>query len=150
MSLYPYDLISSEDRLSFEFYSDGPKGEIKKVVQYTKLKRPEIVYNLGFGDFNPETGEIDDLSVSNNADRDKVLQTVASTVPFFFGKYPDAQVTFEGSTDSRTRLYIREISKHLEQLSDTIVIEGLTTNGWESFEKNRRYIAISVIKKFVN
>jgi hypothetical protein len=148
MSLDRYDLTSSEDRLSYEFYSDGPKGEIKKVVQFTKLnKRGDNIYNLGFGDYNEETGDVDDLTVSNNKDRDLVLQTVASSVPFFFEKYPDAQVTFNGSTEARTRLYVMEISKCLGELDGAFDIQGLKSDGWESFRKNGRYKAILVTRR---
>lgn len=148
MSLDRYALTSSEDRLSYEFFSDGPKGEIKKVVQYTKLKNQEDnIYNLGFGDYNAETHDIDDLSVSDNKDRNLVLQTVASTVPFFFEKYPDAQVTFNGSTEARTRLYIMEISKRLGDLDMAFDIQGLKEDDWESFRKNGRYKAILVTRR---
>lgn len=148
MSLDRYDLTSSHDRLSYEFYSDGPKGEIKKVVQFTKLKKyGDTIYNLGFGDYNDETSEVDDLTVSNNKDRDLVLQTVASTVPFFFEKYPDAQVAFNGSTEARTRLYVMEISKRLGDLDQGFDIQGLKDDGWESFRKNGRYMAILVTRR---
>lgn len=148
MSLDRYDLTSSEDRLSYEFFSDGPKGEIKKVVHFTKLKKHgNNIYTLGFGDYNSETGDVDDLTVSNNKDRDLVLQTVASTIPFFFEKYPNAQVTFNGSTEARTRLYVMEISKRLGDLDDTFDIQGLNDGGWESFRKNGRYKALLVTRR---
>lgn len=152
MSLDRYDLTSSEDWLSYEFYSDGPKGEIKKVVQFTRLKnRLNDIYNLGFGDFNEETGEVDDLTVSNNKDRDLILQTVASTVPYFFEKYPTAKVTFNGSTEARTRLYVMEITKRLGDIDGAFDIQGLKDDGWESFRKNGRYKAILVTRrKIVN
>jgi|JI102314A2RNA_FD_contig_31_10028412_length_2441_multi_4_in_0_out_0_2 hypothetical protein len=148
MSLDRYDLTSSEDRLTYEFYSDGPKGEIKKVVQFTKLKSlANDIYNLGFGDFNKETGEVDDLTVSNNKDRDLILQTVASTVPFFLEKYPTAQITFNGSTEARTRLYLMQISKRLADLDESFQILGLKDEAWESFQKNGRYKAILVTRR---
>jgi hypothetical protein len=148
MSLDRYDLTSSQDRLSYEFFSDGPKGEIKKVVQFTRLKKPGgQIYNLGFGDYNEETGEVDDLTVSNNDDRHLILQTVASTIPCFFEKYPDARVTFNGSTEARTRLYVMEISKRLGDLDKAFDIHGLKEHGWESFRSNGRYKAILVTRR---
>jgi hypothetical protein len=146
MSLHPYELTSSEDRLSYEFESDGPNGKIKKIVQFSKLKGyGGKIYNLGFGDYNKATGEINDLTVSDNRDKDKILQTVASTVPQFFKKYPDARITFNGSTEARTRLYIMEISKRLAELNEAFEILGLKEQeGWESFRKGGRYKAILV------
>ena len=35
----------------FEFYSEGPKGIIKKVVEFQKTMQ-EDVYNLAFGDYD--------------------------------------------------------------------------------------------------
>lgn len=32
-----YDAIASDDRLYFEFFSVGPKGQIHKIVEYTYL-----------------------------------------------------------------------------------------------------------------
>jgi hypothetical protein len=46
------------------------------------------IYNLGFGDLNQATGEIDDLSISSNHDRDKILGTVASSVLHFLANTP--------------------------------------------------------------
>nr|WP_220466375.1 hypothetical protein [Dyadobacter psychrotolerans] len=46
---YPYK--SEEQFLFFEFVSEGPKGLIKKVVQYTKTTT-ENVFNIGFEDYN--------------------------------------------------------------------------------------------------
>lgn len=41
-----YDnVIASSDRLEFQFESDGPKGKIKKVVQFAQTQNKEI-YNL--------------------------------------------------------------------------------------------------------
>ena len=53
--------------MEFEFYSEGPKGKIKKAIIYTPLNTEGTkYYNLAFGDLNDKTGKIDDLSVSNS------------------------------------------------------------------------------------
>jgi len=63
---HPKYLYKSEVELTiFEFYSEGPRGRIKKVVQYS-LTGTKNVYNLGFGDFDEDTGEISDLSVTKS------------------------------------------------------------------------------------
>ena len=42
----------------YEFFSEGPKGKIKKVVRYRLIEAyPNKVYNLGFGDKDETTGE---------------------------------------------------------------------------------------------
>ncbi|MCU0440570.1 MAG: hypothetical protein MUC49_21965 [Raineya sp.] len=49
----------------YEFISEGPKGKIKKIVQFTETGTDDV-YNLAFGDYNEETKSIDDLAVTNN------------------------------------------------------------------------------------
>lgn len=56
------------------------------------------------GDIDTGSGEIDDLSVSNNQDTKKVLATVAKTVVDFIEQHPKA-IVMEGSTPARTRPY---------------------------------------------
>ena len=53
----------------YEFYSEGPKGRIRKIVRF----RPFSIngfpcYNLGFGDWNETLGEVEYTIVSNNGD----------------------------------------------------------------------------------
>ncbi len=45
-------LYKSEDKFEFfEFYSQGTKGIIKKVVEYQPTSEPNV-YNLAFGDYD--------------------------------------------------------------------------------------------------
>lgn len=101
----PKDLYKTEDKFTiYEFVSEGPKGSIKKIVEYTETAT-ENVYNLGFGDYDESTKSINDLSVTNNSDSLKVLATVASTVYAFMEKHPNSYILATGSTNVRTRLY---------------------------------------------
>ena len=76
----PKYLYKSEEFLKiYEFVSEGPKVQIKKLVQYTDTGS-EHVYNIAFGDNDEKTNSINDLSITNNGDSLKVLATVASTV----------------------------------------------------------------------
>ncbi len=123
MKLPKYPLASSDKMMTFEFVSEGKKGLIHKLVKYqpTNLKG---LYNLAFGDRNPETGEIDDKVISDNGDSEKVLTTVAATVYAFMDKYPDAWVYATGSTKARTRLYKMGISKFLEEVTSDFEVLG--------------------------
>lgn len=80
-----YVFTTEEYSEVFEFISEGPKGRIKKIVQYSETNI-ENVFNLGFGDYDEETGEIDDKTISNNNDSEKILTTVAATVYAFIEK----------------------------------------------------------------
>jgi len=101
----PKYLYKTEDKFTiYEFISEGPKGRIRKMVEYTETST-ENVYNLGFGDFDEINNVINDFSVTNNGDSLKVLATVASTVYAFLEKYPNSYILATGSTGVRTRLY---------------------------------------------
>lgn len=131
----------------FEFYSEGPKGIIKKVVEYQKTSN-ENVYNLAFGDYDEVAKGIDDLSVTNNGDSLKVLATVASTVYAFTDKHPKAMIIATGSTSVRTRLYRMGITNNLDEISEDFAIFGFTKDGiWVKFEIGEDYEAFLVTKK---
>lgn len=76
------------------FLGLGPKGRIKKLVQYTKNLKD--FFNLGFGGGAEAAGEINDTVITNNGDSQKVLATVASTVYAFTDKHPDAWIYVQG------------------------------------------------------
>lgn len=130
----------------FQFESVGPKGTVKKMVQYSETSVRGI-FNLAFGDFDEEKETINDLRVTNNGDSQKVLATVASTVYAFFERYPDAHVFATGSTNSRTRLYRMGISINYLEIRSDFNIFGLDMNGiWEDFVLGKDYQAF-LIKK---
>lgn len=131
----------------FEFYSEGPKGVIKKVVEFQKTIQ-ENVYNLAFGDYSDEAKGIDDLTVTNNGDGLKILATVASTVYAFTEKRPEAWIIATGSTAARTRLYRMGITNNLAEISADFIIFGYSKNEiWVPFEIGEDYEAFLVTKK---
>ena len=86
----------------YQFISEGPKGEIRKVVQIEPLQG-ENLYNIGFGDLTPD-GHVDDKVESNNEDLVKVLATVIYIIQDFLTEKPDAKLFFTGSTSQRTEV----------------------------------------------
>lgn len=105
--------LKSESRFTrFEFISEGPKGAIRKLIEFQKTTNADV-FNLAFGDFSSEIDEIDDLSVSDNGDTEKVLATVVNAVYTVFNQYPDVFVYATGSTKSRTRLYRMGITRFM-------------------------------------
>ena len=105
MQLEHYDFITVETALKYTFTSEGPRGRIAKVVQFRLISKEYNIYNLAFGDWDSDTDVIDDLAVTNNNDRDKVLATLASIVVYFSKQFPRSLVFAQGSTPARTRLY---------------------------------------------
>jgi hypothetical protein len=96
-----YKFAASDTFLDFEFESNGPKGKVRKIVRYSPQNAGGITYfNLGFGDLNSKTGKIDDLAITNNRDRTKILATIAATVLEFTQHFPDVMVYAKGRTST--------------------------------------------------
>jgi hypothetical protein len=144
----PKYLYKSEEFLKvYEFVSEGPKGSIKKMVQFTETGTNNV-YNLAFGDYDELTKSIDVLSVTNNGDSLKVLATVASIVYAFIEKYPDAWVFATGSTFVRTRLYRMGITNNLAEIKEDFDVFGLTNEAyWVEFVVGDDYDAFLITKK---
>lgn len=144
----PKYLYKSEDLFKiYEFTSEGPKGSIKKMVEFTETGT-EKVYNLAFGDFDETTQRNNDLSVTNNGDSLKVLATVASIVYAFMNKHPDSWIFATGSTSVRTRLYRMGITNNLVEIETDFEVYGLTFKGeWEKFIVGEDYEAFLITKQ---
>jgi hypothetical protein len=145
---YPrYDYASEGELTFFEFQSVGKKGNVKKVVEYTKMSVAGF-YNLGFGDYDEVTQEIDDEIVTNNGDGLKVLSTVVSTLYAFTGRYPEAKVFATGSNEVRTRLYRMGISNNLEEIKQDFHVYGLKMDEtFEIFVIGEDYLGFLVTRK---
>jgi hypothetical protein len=141
-----YNIETASDFQTYEFTSIGPKGSIVKVVRYTEIN-VKGYFNLGFGDKDPVTGYLSDLTVTNNGDSQKVLSTVAATLYTFTDHNPDAIVIATGSTEARTRLYRIGITNNLKEIENDFTVVGLTENEWEPFRKNVTYGAFLVKRK---
>jgi hypothetical protein len=143
VSTSSYETNASNAFTTFEFFSEGPKGTIKKIVRYTQIESTNS-YNLVFGDEDPETGIVDDRIISNSSDHKKVLATVASTLLIFLENYPEAAVFAVGSTSTRTRLYQMGIANNLELINLGFTVWGLVEGKWEFFERGSNYSAFLV------
>lgn len=147
-----YDnVIASSDKLEFQFESEGPKGKIRKVVQFVQTQNEDI-YNLAFGNLNKD-GSIDDETTNDNKDRNKILATVAATVYEFTAKYPDKTIFFCGTTSERTRLYRMALTVNLNELKKDFrvygVLRGIDTFERVLFQKGVDYFGFMVKRKKV-
>lgn len=145
-----YTCLKVPEEHYYEFYSEGPKGIVKKVVRYSLVQEhPYKIYNLGFGDWNEKDQEVDDRINTNNEDRQKVLATVADTVIDFLNNHPHAAVFAQGSTASRTRLYQMNILVYWEKITGaSYFVQGYLNGEWQSFEKGINFDAFIIRKKF--
>jgi hypothetical protein len=159
MQIEKYKTESTIDNLIYTFESVGEKI-IQKMVIYSKVENPEyiglsfdsIVYNLGFGDFDKRTKEIDDQIISKNGDTEKVLATVAETANKLWMLYPKASIFFmgsvpEGEKPRRTRLYQMKINIYFAEISNIVNIRGYSGKQWEDFKNNENYMAFLISRK---
>ncbi|AEI50039.1 DUF6934 family protein [Runella slithyformis] len=153
MNLEVYPLKdTSQEHTHFAFISEGKQGQIIKIIAYQptgEWSNDRPIYNLGFGDYNLMTKEVDDKVVTDNGDTEKILATVAQTVPVFFSHYPNAILEVSGSTRGRTRLYKMLITKYMEELADFVTIYGLNdeVGELELFIPDKKYSRFFAIKK---
>lgn len=148
MKVERYRFSTNDSFLDYEFQSEGPKGKIKKVVQYSPQNANGVTYfNLAFGDWNEKTGRLDDFAVSNNGDRERILATVAATVLEFTARFPDVMVHARGSTPARTRLYQMGIAANWSEVETLLLVYGFTNGRWQPFVKEVNYEAFLVIRK---
>lgn len=141
-----YPINIGETSMVYEFVSEGQNGKVSKLIIYSKTHLHNF-YNLGFGDKDCETGEINDEVVTNNGDSEKVLATVASTLYIFMDKFPDAMVFVTGSCKARTRLYRIGISNNIDMIRTDFEVFGLGEKGWQPFEKQVEFDAFLVKRK---
>ena len=135
----------TDDYSIFDFISTGPEGNIPKRIEFMPTEISGII-NLAFGDID-ENGEIDDYSISDNGDRNKILATVAYTVDIYLNKYPDRWIYFKGSTQERTRLYRMAVGLNLEELSLKFEIYAEQKSGMIPFRKNTDILGLLIRKK---
>ena len=124
---YPRYEYATEDELNiFEFVSVGNKGKVTKIVQYTEMTIKGY-YNLGFGDLDIETKEINDEIVTNNG---------------------DGHIYATGSNEARTRLYRMGITNNLEELKKDFHVYGLRNDQvFEHFIVGEDYLGFLVTRK---
>jgi hypothetical protein len=139
MNLDHYTYFANGDFLYYTFYSDGPRGKIKKVVEYKRIAEKPSIYNLAFGDQDIETGLVSDVTISDNKDRDKVLATVANTVIDFYTRHGNHHIYIKGSTPARTRLYQMGISRIWNDICADFDLYGLKAGQLQRFQPNVNY-----------
>lgn len=150
MQLEKYEYRAHENFINYNFESVGPRGIIRKAVEYQPMDwevNGKIVMNLFFGDWNEREQRIDDSTVTDNNDRDKVLATVASTILEFIqkrGRYP---IHAKGASPVKTRLYQMGINANRAEIESLFLIFGYYKEEWIPFESGKNFDAFLVIKR---
>ena len=147
MKIEKYHLKSDKTFTYFEFISVGSNGAIRKMIEFQTTSSPNL-FNLAFGDKNPNTGEIDDLAISNNGDTQKVLGTVVAALYTFFDRNPEAIVYATGSTPARTRLYRMGITKFYDEIQSDFYLYGRIGDELHIFKTGIEYEGFIAQRKF--
>ena len=148
MTLERYNYTIGKDGCRYEFFSEGPKGVIKKVVLYDEFTELEDkAFNLAFGDWDEINDKINDHVISNNMDTKKVLATVAATVLHFTEHHPDAIIFAIGSFLARTRLYQIGIVMSLWEISNLFDLQGFKDYSKDPYFIKKHEQALAFLKK---
>lgn len=98
---YVTNLVPDSEVQAYLFLSKGQSTDkdIPKIIQYEYVRDLDYrsIYNLGFGDFEVETGKIHDGTMTDNGDVYKIFNTVLSSVPLFYKRYPRDIILVQGS-----------------------------------------------------
>ena len=169
---------SEDDKyLRFFFISSGTE-EIIKVIdfQYLQKFQDHDIYNLAFGNYDLDNDDIVDDANSNNGDPYQVFNTVLSSIPYFFKKFPNNKIIVQGSdsTDEflvnckanctkckngtcrkynqRLRIYKGYVDKNYEDLIKEYTFFGGVKNEdgssyLETYEKFKDYFSVVIQKK---
>lgn len=132
----------------YRFYSEGPKGRIKKIIKFQHT--PELglnAFNLAFGDGGEVEESINDLIVTNNGDQLKVLRMVAAAVIDFVNFRPDAIIQIKGSTPARTRLYQMKISGFWREINREFEIWGEDGDEWIPYRSGLNFKRFLLFRK---
>lgn len=147
MNYKPYTFRSDEEYTSFHFQSVGKRGIFDKLILIRQLS--EEHYNLALLDYNMNTREYSDVSITDNGDMPEVLATVMKAILLFLDKYPDRKLNFQGSTKPRTRLYQIAINKIYPDIKNDLTIYGWKNSEWIVFEPNLSFESFLIGKRII-
>jgi len=145
MNYEPYSLRVTEQNTRFQFQSIGKRGIFEKVISFSPLN--ETIFNLALLDYNPVTGEENDLSVTDNGDLHEIMATVMQAIHMFLNKHSDKLIYIKGSTKSRTRLYQISINKVYPYLQHELTILGQNNENWHDFTAGLSFESFLIAKK---
>ncbi len=134
-----YPLKKSDDSVTFQFESIGPKGIFLKEVRFDPVEDLPDYFQLVLADIDEENNK-SVLSESRNQDMNKIMATVIKCILIFLENYPSANIVFSGSTSVRTRLYKIIINKLFDSVKYRFKIYGFSEiYGLEIFDMNHHY-----------
>lgn len=122
---YEYDQL---DEFTYRFYSVGRNGTFEMRVRFMEMAYSS--YNLGFGVYDLQADELDDLVEVRNGDSQKISCYRRHCHIDIFGKSPKCPHLCTGSTEPRTRLYQMGINRILPRLKGYVIAGYLIERNW--------------------
>lgn len=175
--VYALETQKSEFGIKYFFVSRG-QSKIIKQIEYSlvDIVDDEVIFNLGFGDYNIERSTLIDNVNTNNGDAYLVFNTVLTTIPLFFETYRDVTLMVQGSdsapgfpgicrqtcrknctafcknADRRITIYRHYVNKNFESLNREYIFKGgfVTSENQiikESYMPHKKYSSVFVRKK---
>ena len=134
-----YPLNKSNDSVTFQFESIGPRGIFLKEVRFDPVEDSSNYYQLILADIDKDNSK-SVFSESKNHDMNKIMATVIKCIIIFLENHSSSKIVFSGSTEIRTRLYRIIINKLLDKIRDKFEVEGFSDiHGFEPFNLNHEY-----------
>lgn len=121
---YELNITQNDNVLQFSFTSEGDKGSIEKMIEFSPMQNNR--WNLGFGDL--QDNDWVDSVVSNNNDMRKVLQTVANAVHAFFDIYKDHEILIMPVDRRRKLLYNRTFQQKWTEIDPIFSVKAIDLN----------------------
>lgn len=176
-NVYALEAQKSEFGIKYFFVSRG-RSNIIKQIEYSLVDiiDDEVIFNLGFGDYNVKRNTLVDNVNTNNGDAYLVFNTVLTTVPLFFEAYRDVTLMVQGSdsapgfpdmclrtcrknctdicknADRRITIYRHYVNKNFELLNKEYDFKGgfITSENQmikENYIPDNKYSSVFVRKK---
>lgn len=127
MKLDRYDFFVSDSGLDYAFVSEGPKGNIIKLVNFHRsYVEGKNVFNLSFGDWNERRQKIDDRINSNNNDGKKEYWPQWHQLFFIFYRNLAMQQCMRKAARLQEQDYIRlELLRIIKKLLMFLIFMGV-------------------------
>jgi len=110
---------------TYGFVSEG-EVSLPKLIQFSPFETEfGVLYNLGFGDYDEESGNIIDLNNSNNSDMYTVFNTVLHSVLDFFNNRPNDKIYVTGSDNEDNEEFVVSCKANCDKGCDATVEKSI-------------------------
>ena len=138
-----YNLLPLRNQTRYLFESKGPQGAVLKLIVFSNIEKN--LWNLGFGDLRK--GQLDDTTITNNHDVQRVLNTVAQAVYLFTEAYPESIVRIRPIDKRRAHLYNLVFQRRYAEIAEHFEVMGWLGNALSAYSPDHFYDALDIHRK---